>query len=104
MSAAGTPQRTPIPYGRQTITPEDIAAVTQALQAEYMTQGPTIAAFEQAFAKYVGAPYAVAVSNGTAALHLCALALGVGPGHRVITSPNTFVASGNCILYAGGEV
>jgi dTDP-4-amino-4,6-dideoxygalactose transaminase len=104
MSVAAHNARKPIPYGRQTITPEDIAAVTTALQAEFMTQGPTISAFEEAFASYVGAPYAVALSNGTAALHLCALALDVQPGTRVITSPITFVASANCVLYAGGTV
>ena len=95
---------TPIPYGRQTITEADVAAVVEALQSDFLTQGPRVAAFEQAFAQYVGAPYAVAVANGTAALHLCALALDVQPGQRVITSPITFVASANCVRYCGGEV
>lgn len=69
-----------IPYGRQFITEEDIQAVTTALQSDYLTQGPAIKAFEEAFAAYVGATYAVAVSNGTAALHLSTLALGIKPG------------------------
>ncbi len=95
---------TPIPYGRQHITDADVAAVVAALHADLLTQGPRVAAFETAFAAYVGAPYAVAVANGTAALHLCALALGVAPGQRVITSPITFAASANCVRYCGGEV
>lgn len=94
----------PIPYGRQHITKEDIEAVTTALQADFLTQGPTVAAFEEAFAHYVGAKYAVAVSNGTAALHLCALALEVNEKSRVITTPITFAASANCIRYCGGQV
>jgi UDP-4-amino-4,6-dideoxy-N-acetyl-beta-L-altrosamine transaminase len=93
-----------IPYGRQNITEEDSQAVREALQADYLTQGPKIAEFEEAFAKYVGAKYAVAVSNGTAALHLNALALGVKPGDKVITTPITFAASANCVRYCGGEV
>ncbi|WP_460947549.1 UDP-4-amino-4,6-dideoxy-N-acetyl-beta-L-altrosamine transaminase [Spirosoma daeguense] len=94
----------PIPYGRQHITDEDIAAVNDVLRSPYLTQGPTIAAFEQAFASYIGATYAVAIANGTAALHLCCMALGVGPGTRVITTPITFSASANCVRYCGGEV
>jgi UDP-4-amino-4,6-dideoxy-N-acetyl-beta-L-altrosamine transaminase len=94
----------PLPYGRQHITDADVAAVTAALHADYLTQGPTVAAFERQFAQYVGAKYAVAVSNGTAALHLCALALNVQPGQRVITTPLTFSASANCVRYCGGEV
>ena len=93
-----------IPYGRQHITEDDIEAVTKALTGDYLTQGPKIAEFELAFAKYVKSDLAVAVSNGTAALHLCALALGVQPGDKVITSPITFAASANCIRYCGGEV
>lgn len=95
---------TPIPYGRQHITDADVAAVVEALHADFLTQGPRVLAFEQAFAAYVGAPYAVAVANGTAALHLCALALGVAPGTRVITTPITFSASANCVRFCGGEV
>jgi UDP-4-amino-4,6-dideoxy-N-acetyl-beta-L-altrosamine transaminase len=94
----------PIPYGRQTITDEDIQAVNEVLRGEYLTQGPKIAELETAFAKYVGAKYAVAISNGTAALHLCAMALGVKEGTRVITTPITFAASANCVRYCGGEV
>lgn len=93
-----------IPYGRQHITNEDIQAVIETLQSDYLTQGPKIAEFESAFAQYVDSKYAVAVANGTAALHLCALALGVKPGDKVITTPITFAASANCILYCGGEV
>ncbi len=93
-----------IPYGRQHITQEDVEAVVRTLQSAYLTQGPTIKAFEDAFAKYVGARYAVAVTNGTAALHLCALALEVEPGTKVITTPITFAASANCVRYCGGQV
>jgi UDP-4-amino-4,6-dideoxy-N-acetyl-beta-L-altrosamine transaminase len=95
---------TNIPYGRQNITDEDIQAVVEVLRSDYLTQGPQIAAFEAAFASYVGSEYAVAVANGTAALHLCTLALGVKEGDRVITSPITFAASANCVRYCGGEV
>jgi UDP-4-amino-4,6-dideoxy-N-acetyl-beta-L-altrosamine transaminase len=94
----------PIPYGRQEITEADIRAVVETLQSDFLTQGPKVAEFERKFAQYIGADYAVAVANGTAALHLCALALGVKPGVRVITTPITFAASANCIKYAGGEV
>ncbi|GAB3295579.1 PLP-dependent aminotransferase family protein [Hymenobacter tenuis] len=94
----------PIAYGRQQITPEDVQAVTETLYSDYLTQGPKVAEFEEKFAAYVGAKYAVAVANGTAALHLCALALGVQPGQRVITTPITFSASANCVRYCGGEV
>jgi UDP-4-amino-4,6-dideoxy-N-acetyl-beta-L-altrosamine transaminase len=93
-----------IPYGRQNITEADIAAVTDALQADYLTTGPRVTEFEEKFADYVGAKYAVAVANGTAALHLCALALNVQKGTRVITTPITFSASANCVRYCGGEV
>src|SRR5688572_27445808 len=93
-----------IPYGKQHITEEDIKTVVEALQSDYLTQGPRIGEFEEAFAKYVGSKYAVAVSNGTGALHLCALALDVKQGDKVITSPITFAASANCIRYCGGDV
>jgi dTDP-4-amino-4,6-dideoxygalactose transaminase len=93
-----------IPYGRQTITQEDIDAVVTTLTSDFLTQGPKVAEFEKAFADYVGAKYAVAVSNGTAALHLCAMALDVNAETNVITSPITFVASANCIRYCGGHV
>jgi UDP-4-amino-4,6-dideoxy-N-acetyl-beta-L-altrosamine transaminase len=93
-----------IPYGKQHITQDDINAVSIALKSDYLTQGPLIAKFEQEFADYVGAKYAIAVSNGTAALHLSALALDVKVGDKVITTPITFAASANCIKYCGGEV
>lgn len=93
-----------IPYGRQHITDEDIQAVVETLRSDYLTQGPKIAEFEVAFANYVGAKYAVAVANGTAALHLSTLALNVKPGDKVITTPITFAASANCVRYCGGEV
>jgi UDP-4-amino-4,6-dideoxy-N-acetyl-beta-L-altrosamine transaminase len=93
-----------IPYGRQNITQEDINVVVSSLQSDYLTQGPKIVEFEKAFAEYVGSSYAVAVSNGTAALHLCTLALDVKTGDKVITTPITFAASANCIRYCGGEV
>lgn len=93
-----------IPYGRQNITQEDIDAVVETLQSEFLTQGPKIKEFETAFADYIGSKYAVAVANGTAALHLCTLALNVENGQKVITTPITFAASANCIRYCGGEV
>jgi UDP-4-amino-4,6-dideoxy-N-acetyl-beta-L-altrosamine transaminase len=93
-----------IPYGKQNITKEDIEVVIAALQSDYLTQGPRIKEFEDHFANYVGSKYAVAVSNGTAALHLCTLALGVQEGDKVITTPITFAASANCVRYCGGEV
>ena len=93
-----------IPYGRQNITDEDIKAVVEVLKSDWLTQGPKIAEFEAAFAEYIGVKYAVAVSNGTAALHLCTLALGVKNGDKVITTPITFAASANCVRYAGGDV
>jgi UDP-4-amino-4,6-dideoxy-N-acetyl-beta-L-altrosamine transaminase len=93
-----------IPYGKQNITQEDINAVVEVLKSDYLTQGPKIQEFEKEFAKYVGSKYAVAVSNGTAALHLCNLALGVKEGDKVITTPITFAASANSVLYCGGEV
>ena len=94
----------PIPYGRQHITDEDIEAVITTLKSDYLTQGPSIAAFENAFASYIGCKYAVAVSNGTAALHLAALALSVNEKSNVITTPITFAASANCIRYCGGQL
>lgn len=94
----------PIPYGRQNITDDDIQAVVETLQSDYLTQGPKIADFEKVFAKYIGSKYAVAVANGTAALHLSSLALDVKEGDKVITTPITFAASSNCVRYCGGEV
>ena len=92
-----------IPYGKHHIDEEDIQAVVDVLRSGALTQGPTIERFEQAIAEYVGAKYAIAVSSGTAGLHLAALAAGVGPGKSMITSPITFVASANAALYAGGR-
>ena len=94
----------PIPYGRQHITDDDIRVVVETLQSDYLTQGPRIKEFEENFARYIGCKYAVAVSNGTAALHISALALNVKPGDKVITTPITFVASANCVRFCGGEV
>jgi UDP-4-amino-4,6-dideoxy-N-acetyl-beta-L-altrosamine transaminase len=94
----------PIPYGRHDISKEDIDSVVKVLKSDYLTQGPEVEDFEHAFAKYVGANYAVAVANGTAALHLCTLSMNIRPGEKVITSPITFAASANCVRYAGGEV
>jgi UDP-4-amino-4,6-dideoxy-N-acetyl-beta-L-altrosamine transaminase len=93
-----------IPYGKQSITEEDIQAVVDVLRSDFWTQGPEVPKFEQNFAQYVGSEFAVAVANGTAALHLCTLALNLKPGDKVITSPITFVASANCVAYCGGEV
>jgi UDP-4-amino-4,6-dideoxy-N-acetyl-beta-L-altrosamine transaminase len=93
-----------IPYGKHSVTEEDIQAVVEVLISDIWTQGPKIKEFEDAFARYVGSKYAVAVSNGTAALHLCTMALNVKPGDKVITSPITFAASANCVRYCGGEV
>lgn len=93
-----------IPYGRQNITEDDIQAVISALKGDYLTQGPTILEFEKAFAEYIGCRYAVAVANGTAALHLSVLALGIENGDKVITTPITFAASANCVKYCGGDV
>ena len=104
MSNSEISNRLPISYGRQHITSEDIEAVSQALQSDYLTQGPRIVEFEKAFAEYIGCRYAVAVSNGTAALHLAALALDVKKGEKVITTPITFAASANCVRYCEGEV
>lgn len=93
-----------IPYSTQSIDEADIAAVTSALRADFLTQGPAIPAFESAFAERHGVKHAIALSNATAALHLGCLALGVGPGSTVWTSPNSFVASANCARYCGAEI
>ena len=93
-----------IPYGRQTISEADIAAVVEVLRSPCLTQGPTVPAFEQAVAVKVGASYGVAVNSATSALHIACLALGLGPGDRLWTSPNTFVASANCGRYCGAAV
>lgn len=91
-----------IPYGRQTIDEDDINAVVDVLKSDYLTTGPKIAEFEQAVASYTGAKYAVAISNGTSALHAACFAAGIGQGDEVITTPLTFAASANCVLYCGG--
>lgn len=91
-------------YGRQTIEEDDIAAVAAALRADYLTTGPTVAAFETAFAEKVGAAHAVACSNGTAALHLAMMALGVGEGDLCVVPSITFLATANCARYVGAEV
>lgn len=93
-----------IPYGRQDISAEDVSAVVAALTSDFLTQGPTIRQFEEKFSSYIGAHHSMAVANGTAALHLCALALGVNSDTNVITSPITFAASANCVRYCGGSV
>jgi UDP-4-amino-4,6-dideoxy-N-acetyl-beta-L-altrosamine transaminase len=94
----------PLPYGRQWITEADIQAVTEVLRSDWLTQGPAIERFERKVAEYCGAKHALAVSSATAALHIGALSLGLGPGDRLWTSPNTFVASANCARYCGAEV
>ena len=94
----------PIPYGKQFIDVDDIAAVVATLKSGLITQGPAIDRFERAMAEFCGAKHAVAVSNATAALHIGALALGLQAGDRLWTSPNTFVASSNCALYCGAAV
>ncbi len=94
----------PISYGKQSLSQGDIDAVMQVLHSDYWTQGPAVPEFENAFATYIGCKYAVAVANGTAALHLCALALGVDSNTNVITTPITFAASANCIRYCDGNV
>ena len=93
-----------IPYGRQTITEADIAAVVAVLRSPFLTQGPAVPAFEQAVAAKVGTRHGVAVNSATSALHIACLALGLGPGDRLWTSPITFVASANCGLYCGATV
>lgn len=91
-----------IPYGKQTIDQDDIQAVVDVLKSDFLTTGPKIAEFEQTVADYVGAKYAVAISNGTSALHAACFAAGIGPGDEIITTPLTFAASANCVLYCGG--
>lgn len=93
-----------IPYGRQDISEDDIQAVTNVLRSDWLTQGPVVPKFEQSIAGYCGAKYALAMNSATSALHVACLALGLGPGDRLWTSPNTFVASANCGLYCGAQV
>ena len=93
-----------ISYGHQLITDEDIQAVVETLKSDYLTQGPRIPEFEKQFAEYLGVEHCCMVSNGTAALHLCAMALDIQPGDKVITTPITFVASANGFRYMGAEI
>lgn len=93
-----------LPYGRQTIDDEDIASVVQVLRGEWLTTGPTVTAFEEAFAQAVGSKHAVACANGTAGLHLAALALDLGPGDAVVVPTITFLATANAARYVGAEV
>lgn len=93
-----------IPYGRQDITQADIDAVIGVLQSDFLTQGPMVSRFEQAVAAHTGAEFAVAVNSATSALHIACMALGLGPGDWLWTSPITFVASANCALYCGARV
>jgi hypothetical protein len=93
-----------IPYGRQDINQDDIDAVVQVLRSDYLTQGPMVPAFENAVSSYCGAKHAIAVNSATSALHIACLALGVGKGDVVWTTPITFVASTNCALYCGATV
>ena len=100
----GLPVRsTLLPYGRQSISDEDIQAVSEILRSDWLTTGPKVAEFEEAFAGWVGAKHAVAFSSGTAALHGAAFAAGLSPGHEAITTPLTFCATANCILYQGAK-
>ncbi|MDO8330178.1 MAG: UDP-4-amino-4,6-dideoxy-N-acetyl-beta-L-altrosamine transaminase [Fluviicoccus sp.] len=93
-----------IPYGRQDIQDDDIAAVVEVLRSDFLTQGPKVPAFEAAVASHCGVAHALAVNSATSALHIACLALGVGRGDLVWTSPITFVASANCALYCGAEI
>jgi UDP-4-amino-4,6-dideoxy-N-acetyl-beta-L-altrosamine transaminase len=93
-----------IPYGRQDVTEEDIRSVVEILRSDYLTQGPAVPAFENAVASFCHVKYAVATNSATSSLHIACLALGVGPGDRVWTTPITFVASANCALYCGAVI
>ncbi|OYU42245.1 MAG: UDP-4-amino-4,6-dideoxy-N-acetyl-beta-L-altrosamine transaminase, partial [Burkholderiales bacterium PBB4] len=93
-----------IPYGRQLISEEDLSEVVRVLRSDFLTQGPEIPAFERELAAYCGASHGVAVNSATSALHIACMALGVGPGDMVWTSPLTFVASSNCALYCGAAI
>lgn len=96
-------RKTFLPYGQKWITDEDIEAVLTVLRSPFLTQGPTVEQFERKVASYVGAKYAVAFANGTAALHAACFAAGIGDGDEVITTPITFVATANAVLYCGGR-
>src|SRR6201993_5574261 len=92
-----------LPYGRQSIEEDDIRAVLEVLQSDWLTTGPRVGEFEEAFAAQVGARHAVSFSSGTAALHGAAFAAGLNPGDEAITSPMTFAATANCVLYQGAR-
>jgi UDP-4-amino-4,6-dideoxy-N-acetyl-beta-L-altrosamine transaminase len=94
----------PIPYGKQSINDDDINSVVEALKSDFLTQGPLIEEFENQFANYVGSKYAIAVSNGTAALHMACLSLDTDYSSNVITTPITFAATSNCVKYCGGNI
>jgi UDP-4-amino-4,6-dideoxy-N-acetyl-beta-L-altrosamine transaminase len=93
-----------IPYGRQSISEADIDAVVKVMRSDFLTQGPQVPAFEVSVARHVGAPHAIAVNSATSALHMACLALDLGPGDWLWTSPNSFVASANCGVYCGSQV
>jgi UDP-4-amino-4,6-dideoxy-N-acetyl-beta-L-altrosamine transaminase len=94
----------PIPYGKQEITNNDVQAVIDVLRSDFLTQGPLVEKFENEFSKYIGSKYAIAVNSGTAALHLSCFALGVKSGSKILTTPITFAATANSVLYCGGTV
>jgi len=100
---ADSSESDPIPYGRQSISEKDIAAVCRVLRSDWLTQGPVVEEFERAIADYCGAKYAVAVANGTVALHLACLAAGLGSGDEGITTPISFLATANCMIYCGAR-
>ena len=101
---AGAPplRAAPLPYGRQTIDDDDVAAVVEVLRSDWLTTGPKVEEFERALAAFTGAAHAVVIANGTAALHAAMAALGIGPGDEVIVPAITFVATANCVVYQGG--
>jgi perosamine synthetase len=102
--AGGQPVRgSMLPYGHQSIDEADICAVVEVLRSDWLTTGPKVAEFEEAFAAWVGAKYAISFSSGTAALHGAAFAAGLGPGDQAITTPLTFCATANCVLYQGAR-
>lgn len=104
MKVMGKTDQTFLPYGRHNVSQEDIDAVIEILRSDWLTQGPTISLFEEGLAETVGARHVVACATGTAALHLSMLALGIGPGDKVVTTPNTFLADANCARFVGAEV
>src|SRR6266481_1057584 len=96
-------RKTLLPYGRQTVSDDDICAIEQVLRSDWLTTGPKVAEFEEVFAGYVGAKYAVAFSSGTAGLHAAVFAAGLGPNDEAITTPLTFAATANCLLYQNAK-